>query len=115
MNPIIEGGQEIATNTDILNGGRLATAPYNGVMTFKIQADLNIAATNYTVSISLPGGDVPMTNVRVPCSGGNIGGVLDDREAIVVSFLIQQGGQVLFSCVETGATVLSWMVRFAPR
>jgi len=115
MNPIILVGQEDGTNTDILNGTRLATAPYNGIMTFKIESNLNIAATNYTISISLPGGDVPIDNQLVPCSGGNLAGILDDREALIVSFAIQQGGQVLFSCVETGVTIMTWLVRFAPR
>jgi len=114
INPIILCDVEAATNADILNGTRLATAPYNGIMTFKIEADLNTAAANYTITVALPGGDVPIDAQRVPASGAAAVGVLDDREAFIVSFAVQQGGQVLFSCVETGAALLAWLVRFAP-
>lgn len=116
MNPIIIGSQIIATNADILNGTRIATAPYNGIMTFKIQASDNNATDNFVVGISLPGGDVPLDTVRVPCGNSTgLAGVLDDRTALIVSFRVQQGGQVLFSAVETGDAELSFLVRFAPQ
>jgi len=114
MNPIILSGQIAATNADILNGTRLATAPYPGIMTFKYASTVALDGTNdYSVSIMLPGGEVPIDRQLAPLAAGD--GNLDDRLALVISFFIQQGGQVLFSATETGTAVFTYLVRFAPR
>lgn len=113
-NPIILSGQIVGTDADILNGTRLATAPYAGRMTFKLQASDSNATDNYSFTISLPGGDVPIDAQRVPCGNtGGLAGVIDDRTAMVMTFNVQQGGQVLFGAVETGDAELSFIVRFA--
>lgn len=52
---IIVAGTEVGTNTDILQGTRLQSAPAGGTMTFELQAADNVAANNYTVSIQMPG------------------------------------------------------------
>jgi len=114
MNPIILVGQNAASNADILNGTRLATAPYPGIMTFKFAATVLLDGTNdHTVSIMLPGGEVPIDRQLAPLAVGN--GNLDDRLALVISFFIQQGGQVLFSTTLTGTSIMTHLVRFAPR
>lgn len=106
---IIESSQEAATNSDILNGTRLATAPANGVLTLTLQASDNDATNNFAVSVQLPGGDTPMNAVRVPCGNSTgLAGVLDERTALQVQFPVQQGGQVLFSATETGDAELTW-------
>lgn len=114
MPVIIESDQEAATNADILNGTRLATAPANGVMTITLQASDNDATNNYTASVQLPGGDTPMNNVRVPCGRtAGLAGNLNDNDALTMQFGVQQGGQVLLSCTETGDAELTWRVSFA--
>lgn len=113
-NPIILTGMEIATNADILNGTRLAAAPYPGVMTLMMQAADNVTANFFTANIALPGSEVPMDNQRV--NGGvtaGLAGVIDQRTAMVISFFIDIGGNVLFSCIETGDTEFTWLARFA--
>ena len=113
MPMIIESGQEAASNTDILNGTRLATAPANGVLTLTLQASDNDATNNYTATVQLPGGDTPVNAVRVPCGNtSGLAGVMDDRTALQLEFGIQQGGQVLFSCAETGDSELTWRAVF---
>lgn len=112
---IILAGLEVGSNTDILQGTRLQSAPSNGFMTFQLQAADNVVANNYTVSIQLPGGDTPMNNTLI--SGGSavgLAGVIDERESLQATFPIAQGGHVVFSTVETGDTELSWRVTFTP-
>lgn len=115
MGPIILGGFEAASNTDILQGTRLQTVPGPGVLTFEIQAADNVAANNYSVSIQLPGGDTPMNGTPIP--GGataGLAGILDERMNLTASFPITQGGHCVFSCVEVGDTEMTWRVTYTP-
>jgi len=113
-NPIILIGQLAASNLDILNGTRLASAPYNGIMTFKFAATVALLGTNdYVVSIKLPSGDVPIDAQMAPLAPGN--GNLDSRLVMTVSFKIQQGGDVIFSSTLTGTSIFGYAVRFAPK
>lgn len=108
---IIESGQEAATNTDILNGTRLATAPRNGRMLIEMSADVCVEGTNDAkVSVQLPGGDTPLDSVLVPAA--TTAGSLDDRQSLRIEVPVQQGGQVLFSMTETGTVVFTWRVTF---
>jgi len=112
---IILSGQEAASNTDILQGTRLQSAPAGGAMTFELQSADNDATNNYTVSIQLPGGDTPLNGSRVPCgNSAGLAGVIDDRNDLKATFPVGQGGHTVFSCVETGDTELSWRVTFTP-
>ncbi|NNE62391.1 MAG: hypothetical protein HKN35_15975 [Woeseia sp.] len=116
MPMIIESSQEAATNADVLNGTRLATAPHDGVLTLYLQASDNDATNNYTATVQLPGGDNPISNVRVPCGNtSGLAGVLDDRTAMITEHAIQQGGQVLLSVTETGDAELTWRAVFRYR
>lgn len=113
MPTIIVSGQEAATNADILSGTRLATAPAAGVMTFEMQASDNDATNHYTTTIDLPGGDTPMSGTRVPCGNtSGLAGVIDERTALKYQTRIQQGGQVLWSCTETGDSEMTWRAVF---
>lgn len=110
---IILSDQEAATNVDILNGTRLQSAPFDGVLTFELQAADNDATNNYTATIQVPDGDVPFTAQRVP-SGGTAGlpGVIDEREALIIQVAVAGGGHTVFSCIESGTTELTWRVTF---
>lgn len=116
QNPVILTGQEAATNADVLNGTRLAAAPYPGILTLKMQASDNVAANHFLCTIALPGGDVPFDAQRV--MGGataGLAGIIDDRMALIMSFYVQLGGNVLWSLTEVGDTEVTWLARFAPR
>jgi len=112
---IIVGGQEAASNTDILQGTRLQSAPAGGSLTFEIQASDNVAANNFVVSIQLPNGDTPMNGVPVPSGAvAGLAGVIDEREDLQATFPVGQGGHTVFSCVEVGDTEMTWRVTYRP-
>lgn len=113
--PIILSSQESASNTDILQGTRLQTVPAGGTLTFELQASDNDATNNFTVSVQMPGGDTPMTDVRIPCGNSTgLAGVLDERTNLTASFPIGQGGHCVFSAVETGDAELTWRITYTP-
>lgn len=101
-----------ASNTDILQGTRLQSAPAGGSMTLRFIADLSDATNNFTVTVQLPGGDTPLNGVMVPGVNPSLAGVIDERQVLQVTFPIPQGGHVVISCVETGAAILSYQIIF---
>jgi hypothetical protein len=114
MGPIILSSIEAASNSDILQGTRLQTVPAGGVLTFELQSDYNSASNNFTVSVQMPNGDTPMNNTRVPGTSASGVGIIDERQNLTVSFPIMQGGHCVFSCTETGSSVLAWRVTYTP-
>ena len=115
MGIIVVAGQEAASNTDILQGTRLQTAPEDGIVTFEIQAADNVAANRYVASIQLPSGETPLNDVQVPSGTvAGLAGVLDSRENLTFSSPIMKGGHVVFSCALTGATEMTWRVTYSP-
>ena len=114
MGPIILSNVETATNTDILQGTRLQTVPAGGVLTFELQSSVNESTNNFAVSVQMPNGDTPLNSVNVPGSNPAIGGVIDERQNLTVSFPITQGGHCVFSATETGAAALTWRVTYTP-
>ena len=112
---IILSGQEDASNTDILEGTRLQTAPSRGMITFELQASDNDATNNYTATVQLPSGDTPMESVRVPGTDtAGLAGILKTENKLMATFPIAQGGHVVFSVAETGDAELTWRVTFTP-
>lgn len=112
---IIVSGMLTASNTDILQGGRLQTVPENGLLTFEMQASDNVAANNFVASIQLPDGNTPMNGVQVP--GGataGLAGIIDERTDLKASFPISQGGHCVFSAVEVGDTEMTFRVTYTP-
>ncbi len=110
---IMLGGQEAASNTDILQGTRLQSMPRNGTLTLELQASDYIAANHYTVTVLLPNGETPLENVPVPQgAGAGVTGIIDRNEKLMVAFRVAQGGHVVFSCTETGDTEMAWRATF---
>lgn len=105
---------ESATNSDILQGTRLQTVPAGGFLTFELQSSLNDASNSYDVSIQMPNGDTPLNSVRVPATNPTDDGVIDERQKLMITLPIAQGGHTVFSATETGTAVLAWRVTYSP-
>jgi len=111
---IVLSDVESATNTDILQGTRLQTVPAGGFLTFEMNATENNAAVNNTVSIQMPNGDTPLNDVRVPSNNPAQTGCIDDRQKLMITLPIAQGGHTVFSTTETGANNMTWRVTYTP-
>lgn len=112
MNIIYENQILSGTNTDVLSIGRLNAIPYNGTLHLRFSSDLGTAAANYSLTIQLPGGDVPVDGQQV-LAGGVIGG-LDVRTANVFKFPARQGGHFVVSLTETGTAVCTFEAVLVP-
>ncbi len=105
---IYESAVIVGTNADILNGTRLNAIPHNGIITFEFQANLANATNNYTVTLQLPGGDVPVDAQIVPGNNPSLDGVLDERTLLRFTFPASQGGHFNVSLTETGTAIAMW-------
>jgi len=110
MGIITVAGNEAASNADVLNGTRLVTIEV-GKVTIEMQAADNVAANNYTASLTLPDGSAPLLDVLVP--GGEtagLGGIIDSRLAYIATFVVRKSGHMTLSFTETGDTEVFWRV-----
>lgn len=105
---ILESGLISATNTDVLQGGRLNAIPYGGVLTLQFQSDLADATNNYSLTVQLPNGDVPVDGQLVPGTTTVDIGILDDRQLLQMSFKATQGGHFTIVLTESGTAVCIW-------
>lgn len=111
---IFESTLIAATNTDVLSGGRLNAIPHNGMLTLLFLSDLGTAAANYSLTIQLPSGDVPVDGQQVWCANPAVVGVLDDRQYMKFTFAAGQGGHFTVSLTETGTCVCMFVAQLTP-
>lgn len=111
---IYEGAVIVATNTDVLNGTRLNSIPYNGMLTLQFSANLADATNNWVLTIQEPNGDVPVDAQIVPGNNPALGGVLDDRTLLQFSFGATQGGHFVVSLTEAGTAIATWRAVLRP-
>lgn len=111
---IIESGFIVGTDPDLLNSGRLQTAPADGLLLFQVQASDNNATNNYKMDLQLPNSDVPMILVDVPCGEVTGFAYLDERTMMQYMAQIGKGGRVVFGLTETGDAEATWRVVFTP-
>ncbi len=115
MVPILEEILISATNADVLSTGRLNAIPFHGVLTMQFLADLGDVTNFYTLTIQLPGGDVPIDAQVVPASSSGLDGVLDDRELLQVSYRAPQGGHFTVQLTEAGTATCKARFILNPR
>ena len=108
---IVLSDQATGDQADILQGTRLQTVPAGGYLTFELQADNANATNQYTVTIQLPDGSTPLNGVLVP---GATADILDERQKLMVTFAVPQGGHCVFSLDETGTALCMWRVTYTP-
>jgi len=111
---IYESAVIAATNADVLNGTRLNAIPYNGTLTIELQASLADATNSYAATIQLPNGDVPLDSQIVPGNNPALGGVLDERTLLRISFPATQGGHFTISLTESGTAICIWRAVLRP-
>lgn len=111
---IVLSDVETGSNTDILQGTRLQTVPAGGFLTFELQALTNNSVNNFSASIQMPNGDTPLNNVRVAACNPSQEGVIDDRQKLMITLPIAQGGHTVFSCTEVGESSFTWRVTYTP-
>jgi len=111
---ITVSGFEAASNADVLNGTRLVTVGVGSIKVEMIAAD-NVAANNYTCSLTLPDGKAPLLDVLVPgAETAGLAGVMDERLAMIGIYPITKDGHVTLSFVETGDTEVYWRLTSIP-
>lgn len=111
---ILEQAVIVGTNTDILNGTRLGSIPYNGTLTLDFQSNLANATNNYVVTIQKPNGDVPVDGQIVLGNNPSLDGVLDERTLMRFTFAATVGGHFTVSLTETGTAICTWRAVLRP-
>ncbi len=112
MNVISLSGQEAASATDLLNSGRLQAMPGNGILMFEFQASVATPTNKHEITISLPGGDVPVSLDLVPAGTVATVGILDDRTSRKYRFYVRLGGHCVVATLLTGASTLTWKITY---
>lgn len=102
MVPIYESFLVAGTNADLLSTGRLNAIPYAGKLTLRFLADLSGVTNFYTLTLQLPGGEVPIDAQIVRASGSGADGVMDERELLQVTYAANLGGHFTVSLTESG-------------
>lgn len=114
MDMIVLSDRVTATTADLLQGSRLQTVPGSGFLTFEFAADLADATNNFVVSLQMPGGDTPLNSVLVPGTNPSLAGILDDRQKLMITRPIRQGGHCVVTLTETGAAILTYRITYSP-
>jgi len=110
---IFESQLLAATNTDALGAGRLNAIPWGGILTLQFLADLGDATNNYTLTIQLPDGSVPVDAQRVWASTSANDMNMKQDEVMQFSFPATQGGHFVVSLTEAGTAVCGMVARLA--
>ncbi len=102
----------VASDADILSApSRLAAIPHNGILTIEASAQDADATNRATITLQLPGADIPFEDLIVPQNGfSTIDAVLHTDTELVFVFAVAQGGHVLYQYTEIGATNLYTVV-----
>jgi len=110
MTDIIITGLEAATNTNLLANSRLETIPAGtSFLHFRCSANLGVAANQFALTIELPNGLIPIDGQFVPANGDAVAGVLDERTLLQWTWPAVVGGRYIFSIVETGTALFTWL------
>ncbi len=107
-------GIETASNADLLLNTRLSAIPYSGSgIVIEMQSNLANATNQFTCTIQLPDGKVPVDTQVVPCGQPVeevLGGVLNAQYLTRWAYPAPQGGHFTIAVTETGAAILTWRI-----
>jgi len=113
---IFESRLIAATNADVLSIGRLNSIPYRGNLILQFLSDLGDATNNYSLTIQLPNGDVPVDSQQVNAGGGAaLVGVMDTRMLMRFTFpVLNSGGHFTVSLTESGTALCLFQAILTP-
>lgn len=103
-----------ATNADVLATGRLNSIPYAGQLTLRFLADLADVTNNYSLTIQLPDGSVPVDGQLVQASGSGLDGVMDSRELLQFTYEALNGGHFVVNLTENGTATCMFQAVLRP-
>ena len=102
-----------ASDTDVLNApSRLSSIPYAGKLVVEAQAATADAVNNFTLTVEMPDGTIPVNAQRV--SAGATVAALNADDKWQMSFDANQGAHFTLAAVETGASTLILRVTLLP-
>ncbi len=114
MADILLTGLEAATNTNVLANSRLETIPSGAnFLHFRCSANLNDATNNFTLTIELPLGTIPIDGQVVPANGDGATGVLDERTLMQWTWPAVVGGRFIISITESGTALFFWLAQLS--
>ena len=114
MPDILITGQELAANTNLLNGTRLETIPAGSrALHFRCAADLSNGTNAMSLTIELPSGMIPVDGQQVLAAADNIVGALDERTLMQWTWYAPAGGRFLLSVADLNgtATIFTWLAQ----
>lgn len=112
MTDIMVTGLEAATNTNLLANSRLETIPAGtSFLHFRCSANLLDASNQFSMTIELPNGLIPLDGQLVPANGDGATGVLDERTLLQWTWPAVIGGRYIISIVETGTALFTWLAQ----
>jgi len=94
-----------ASNSDVLAApSRLTSIPKPGVLTIEATATDSDGANFATMTLQLPGGDIPFENLRIPANGiSTTDNVMHSDTELKITVAVAAGGHVLLSVTESGS------------
>ncbi len=112
MGIIKEAFSLAASDADILQApSRLAAIPKAGVLNLEITARIADASNFWTITLQLPGGEIPFEDLIVPANGfSTVNDIMHSDTQLTFRIPVAAGGHVLFQATETGASVLYTIV-----
>ncbi len=96
----------IGSNADILAApSRLAAIPQPGILTIEASIEEAGAVNFGTITLQLPGGEIPFEDLLVPFNGFSAtDAVMHIDTQLTFRIPVAQGGHVLYQYTEGGAT-----------
>lgn len=111
--PLIKETYHMAnSNTDILSApSRLTSIPAAGLLTIEASTT-DCDGTNFgTLTLQLPGGEIPFEDLIIPHNGLSTGdSVMDTDTELIVQIPVDQGGHVLLQYTENGTVALCLLI-----
>ncbi len=101
-----------ASDADILAApSRLAAIPQPGILTIETTARDSDGTNFFTITLQLPGGEIPFEDLIVPANGFTTADdVMHSDTQLTFRIPVAQGGHVLYQATEAGTAFMLTMI-----